>query len=129
MNKCIYIYIYVYYHNNIMPKFIKKEPPIKQVIDTKLKVIDIIIDMFPDLKKNKIDIINTVFGKLSKPTKYIFTKILLNGDELYIDYDGLLLTKNLIFQGFIINNKQYLLDDKYCDNIDINKFVNIILNK
>ena len=101
-----------------MPKFIKKEPPIKQAIDTKLKVIDIIIDMFPDLKKNKIDIINTVFGKLSKPTKYIFTKILLNGDELYIDYDGLLLTKNLIFQGFIINNKQYLLDDKYCDNID-----------
>lgn len=129
MNKCIYIYIYVYYHNNIMSKFIKKEPPIKQAVDTKLKVIDIIIDMFPDLKKNKIDIINTVFGKLSKPTKYIFTKILLNGDELYIDYDGLLLTKNLIFQGFIINNKQYLLDDKYCDNIDIKKFDRIILNK
>ena len=43
--------------------------------DEKLKVIDIIIEMFPELKKSKDDIISNVFEKNGKPHKYIFTKI------------------------------------------------------
>jgi hypothetical protein len=85
-------------------------------MDDKIKIIDIIIDMYPELKKDKNDIINVVFGKLSKPNKYVFTKIMYNNEELYVDVDGLLLTKNIDFRGFVINNKFYLVSD--IDNKD-----------
>ena len=40
--------------------------------DEKLKVIDIIIDMYPELKKNREEIIFNVFEKQNKTNKYIF---------------------------------------------------------
>ena len=105
----------------------EKYDELYNITDEKVKVIDIIIDMYPELKKDRNDIINIVFGKLSKPNKYIFTKILLNNIEVYFDPDGLILTKNLTFMGFIINNKYYLLDDNTYDNIiDINKLDKIM---
>lgn len=98
--------------------------------DEKIKVIDIIIDMYPDLKKNKDDIINRVFEKFSKPTQYVFTKIMHNNQELYVDIDGLLLTKNLDFKGFVINNKYYMTSDidNKNDILDISKLDRIIYN-
>ena len=109
-----------------------KEKNIKD-IDEKIKVIDIILDMYPDLKKDKNDIINVVFGKMSKPNKYVFTKIIHNNEELYVDLDGLLLSKIVEFKGFVINNKFYMVSDINKDNdvidmIDINKFNKIMYN-
>ena len=97
-------------------------------VDEKIKIIDIIINMYPDLKKDKQEIINAVFDKLNKPNKYIFTKILHNNLELYVDSDGLLLTKKLEFKGFVINNKFYMTDDIEKDNelININKYYKIM---
>ena len=99
-------------------------------MDDKIKVIDIIIDLYPELKKDKNDIINVVFGKLSKPNKYIFTKIMHNNEELYVDVDGLLLTKNVDFKGFVVNNKFYLISDieKNDDLININELDKIMYN-
>ena len=37
--------------------------------------------------KDKADIINVVFGKLVTPYKYIFTKIIIDDKEYYIDPD------------------------------------------
>lgn len=79
--------------------------------DDRIKVINIILDMYPDLKKDRNEIINVVYGNLNKPNRQIFTKIKLNGQELYVDNTGLVMDVNLNFKGFIINNVQYLLDN------------------
>jgi hypothetical protein len=92
--------------------------PTFNIMDDRLKVINVIIDMYPELKKDKNDIINVVYGKLSKPNKQIFTKIKIDNQELYIDNTGLVLDENLVFKGLIINNIRYLFDD----NIDLTKY-------
>lgn len=79
--------------------------------DEKMKVIEIVLDMFPQLKKNKTDIINTVYGKLVKPYNYIFTKIFIDNREFYIDPNNAIYNKQLNFKGFITDNKIYLIDD------------------
>jgi hypothetical protein len=98
--------------------------PTFNIMDDRLKVINVILDMYPELKKDKHDIINVVYGKLSKPNKQIFTKIKLDNKELYIDNTGLTLDENLNFKGLIINNIRYLIDD---DN-DFTKY-NMLLTK
>ena len=79
--------------------------------DEKMKVIDIILDMYPQLKKNKIDIVNTVYGKLVRPYNYVFTKIFIDNKEFYIDPNDAIYNKQLNFKGFIVNKKIYLIDD------------------
>ncbi len=98
--------------------------PTFNIMDDRLKVINVILDMYPELKKDKNDIINVVYGKLSKPNKQIFTKIKLDDKELYIDTTGLVLDENLNFKGLILNNIRYLFDD----NIDLTEYNNL-LNK
>jgi hypothetical protein len=96
--------------------------PTFNIMDDRLKVINVIIDMYPELKKDKNDIINVVYGKLSKPNKQIFTKIKIDNQELYIDNTGLVLDENLVFKGLIINNIRYLFDD----NIDLTKYDDLL---
>jgi hypothetical protein len=79
--------------------------------DEKMKVIDIILDMYPQLKKNKTDIVNTVYGKLVRPYNYVFTKIFIDNREFYIDPNDAIYNKQLKFKGFISNKKIYLIDD------------------
>jgi hypothetical protein len=93
--------------------------------DEKLKVIDIIIEMFPELKKSKDDIISNVFEKNGKPHKYIFTKISHKNRDLYIDPYGLILDTDLVFKGFVVDNKYYFEDDDI-EIININKYDKIM---
>lgn len=102
----------------------ESKSPTFNIMDDRLKVINVILDMYPELKKDKTDIINVVYGKLSKPNKQIFTKIKLDDKELYIDTTGLVLDKNLNFKGLIINNIRYLFDDNI-DLTEYNNFLNI----
>jgi hypothetical protein len=98
--------------------------------DEKLKVIDIIIDMYPELKKSRDEIIFNVFEKQHKTNKYIFTKIIINNISLYIDPYGLILDNNLKFYGFFVDGKYYLENDEINDIelIDIEKYNKIIYN-
>lgn len=87
------------------------------IIDEKVQVINIILDLYPSLKKDRQNIINIVFGKLNKPNKYIFTKILLDNNTYYIDSFGMLMNDSLDFKGIVNNNIIYL-----CKDITKNKF-------
>ncbi len=95
--------------------------------DDKLKVIDIIIDMYPELKKNREEIIFNVFEKQHRTNKYIFTKFVKNNKSMYIDPYGLILDKNLHFCGFQVDGKFYLENDDI-ELIDIEKYNKIIYN-
>lgn len=97
--------------------------------DEKVKVIDIIIDMYPELKKNRDEIIFNVFEKQTKTNKYIFTKTIINNNSLYIDPYGLILDKHLKFYGFYVDGKYYLENDiDDIELIDIEKYNKIIYN-
>jgi hypothetical protein len=97
--------------------------------DEKLKVIDIIIDMYPELKKNREEIIFNVFEKQNRINKYIFTKTIINNNSLYIDPYGLILDKDLKFYGFYVDGKYYLENDiDDIELIDIDKYNKIIYN-
>jgi len=97
---------------------IKKEDTIKE---ERIKVIDMIIELYPDLKKDRDSIILTINNKTGKPYNYIFTKFIHNNDVLYYDPQGMILDKNLVFKGVIIDNVKYIVDD-YVDYIDIEKY-------
>ena len=87
--------------------------PIKNNNDDKLQVINIILELYPTLKKDRQNIINVVFGKLNKPIKYILTKIMINNYVYYIDTYGLLFDNTITFKGIMKNNELFLLNDNY----------------
>ena len=93
----------------------------------KLKVIDIILDMYPELKKNREEIMFNVFEKNLLLYKYIFTKYIYKNTDCYIDPYGLILDKNLVFKGFQVDTKFYMVDDDNIELLDINK-LNQIMN-
>jgi hypothetical protein len=92
-----------------------------------MKVIDIIIDMYPELKKSKDEIVAHVFDKNNYINKYIFTKYIHNNKDLYVDPYGLILDKYLVFNGFLVDGKYYILDDDY-DNINIHELDKLMKN-
>jgi len=94
----------------------------------KLKVVDIILDMFPELRKYKDDIIVNVMQKHLNQNKYVFTKYIYNNSDFYIDPFGMIVDKNIEFKGFFVDNKLYLTDDinDNITNFDINKYDNIM---
>jgi hypothetical protein len=95
-----------------MDKYLNKEKDKDKQIDEKLKIINVILDMYPEMKKDKQDIINAVYGKLSKPNTYVFTKIFIKNNEYYVDPEGTILSKTLEFKGIIVNNKYYMAEDE-----------------
>jgi hypothetical protein len=95
--------------------------------DEKIKVIDIIIEMYPELKKSRDEIIFNVFEKQYLTNKYIFTKFVKNNKSMYIDPYGLILDKNLKFCGFHVDGKYYLENDDI-ELIEIEKYNKIIYN-
>jgi hypothetical protein len=84
--------------------------------DEKLKVIDIIIEMYPELKKNKDDIIKNVLDRHIK--QYVLTRYIYNNDIYYIDPYGMIIDKDLNFKGFFVNNKFYFDESDNSDNSD-----------
>lgn len=99
-----------------------------KIENEKLKVVDIILDMFPELRKHKDDIIVNVMQKHLNQNKYVFTKYIHNNCEFYIDPFGMIVDKNIVFKGFIVDNKLFLSDDVN-DNktkFDIAKFDKIM---
>lgn len=95
-----------------MEKYLNKDKEKDKQLDEKLKIINVIIDMYPEMKKDKQDIINAVYGKLSKPNTYVFTKIFINNKEYYVDPEGTIMTKTLEFKGIVLNNKFYMAEDE-----------------
>jgi hypothetical protein len=94
------------------------------IVDEKIQVINIILDLYPSLKKDRQNIINVVFGKLNKPNKYVFTKISMNNNIYYVDNFGMLLDESLNFKGIVNNNTIYLFEDNEINKLkEYNKYI------
>ena len=92
--------------------------------EDKIKIIDDIIGMFPELKKHKDDIIKNICDTRKQNT-YIFNKHVYLNQELYVDPEGNIFDKNLNFKGLYIDNIYYLTDNNI-DLLDITKYDIII---
>lgn len=91
-------------------KEISKE---KEIEKERIKTIDIILDMYPELKKDKDEILINVLEKYGKPIKYILTRFEHNNQIYYIDPEGMIVDKNLNFKGLKYDNTFYFEDSNY----------------
>ncbi len=97
----------------------------KQIDTAKMRTIDVFFDMYPELKKNKEEIMMNVFEKYGKPIKYIFTRHIFENNLLYVGPDGIMLDENLNFKGIFYENKYYLENDGYYLDDDKYKISNL----
>jgi hypothetical protein len=87
----------------------------------RLKTIDIIFELFPELKKNKDEIMMNVLEKYGRPFKYILNKHIYKNQVLYIDEDGFIFDNDVNFIGLYVNNVYFLLNDNF-DIIPVEKY-------
>ena len=72
----------------------------------KIKIVDTIIEKYPNLKKERENIINLICQKEDNKDKYIFDRIIINNKIYYRDKDNILVDSDLNIMGII-----YLLPD------------------
>lgn len=85
-------------------------------IKDKLMAIDKIIEMYPNLKKDRDVIVSSVLGKIEKkPNTFVLEKILLDNISFYRDPEGNLVDSNINLIGVYAETDTefiyYLFDD------------------
>ena len=76
------------------------------IIKERLLTIDKILDLYPVLKKDKLSIINNVFGKNEiKKKSHVLEKIDIPNKSIYKDAFGNLMDENVNLVGFWIESK------------------------
>jgi len=71
----------------------------------KIRIVDLIIEHYPELKKDRTNIIKLILQQITRPNKLILEKIIHN-DKVYYKYnDGVLIDESLNIRGFINNEK------------------------
>ena len=104
----------------------------------KIEIVDTILQMYPDIQKDRETIINAVLGRTEKPAPYVLEKIQIEDKHYYIDNEGRILDADVTLVGrYKIANGKYIyclvseLDDiKLSDeDKDIKKSVNIKKSK
>jgi hypothetical protein len=80
----------------------------------KIRIVDIIIEHYPELKKDRNHIINVILEKIEKPDRYILERIDLNNKVYYKDNDNILIDVNLNICGLCVdlgnNTFKYILN-------------------
>ncbi len=92
------------------------------ISNEKIKIIDTILEMYPELKKDKDEIVNNIINK--QPKNYILTKYIYKNITYYIDPYNTVIDKNLKFIGIFHNNK-IVFNESYMNKI-IKNYDNII---
>jgi hypothetical protein len=85
----------------------------------KIKIVDIIIEHYPELKKERSHIINVILDKIEKPDRYILERVVLNKKVYYKDNDSILIDENLNICGLciVLGNNTF----KYITNINTSR--------
>lgn len=83
----------------------------------KIKIIDTIIELYPDLKKDRNQIINVILEKIERPDKYILDRIEVNKEVYYKDIDNIIIDCDLNICGTCVNlgnsTLKYIITKKY----------------
>jgi len=98
----------------------------------KLRIIEDLIEHYPELKKDKNVLINIFFDRTDKPNKFILDKVELNGKVYYKSTDNLLIDECVKCKGIYIDNKFIIIrpeNRKEFYDIFISEFKNYIAKK
>jgi hypothetical protein len=71
----------------------------------KIRIIEDLIEHYPDLKKDKNVLNNIFFDRTDKPNKFILDRIQINGKTYYKSNDNLLIDIDVKCKGVCVNNK------------------------
>ena len=94
----------------------------------KIRLVDTIIEQYPDLKKERSNIIKIVLEKITRPNKLILEKINHNNQIYYKYDDGIIIDENLKIKGYITDNKVIITRPINRKEYHIN-FINLMDNK
>jgi len=75
----------------------------------KIRLVDSIIEQYPDLKKERSNIIRIVLEKIIRPNKLILEKFNFKNNFYYKYEDGIIIDENLKIKGFVIDNKPIII--------------------
>lgn len=77
----------------------------------KISIVDLIIEHYPELKKDRTNIIKLVLQQVTKQNKLILEKLVHNNKIYYKYNDGIIIDCNLNICGTIINEKVIIVRD------------------
>jgi hypothetical protein len=69
----------------------------------KIKIIDTIIEFYPELKKDRNHLINVILDKIERPDKYILDRIQVNKEVYYKDIDNIIIDGDLNICGICVD--------------------------
>lgn len=82
----------------------------------KIKIIDTIIEFYPELKKDRNHLINLILDKIERPDKYILDRIEVNKLVYYKDNDNIIIDEDLNICGVCVslgnNTFKYIITKK-----------------
>ena len=87
----------------------------------KISIIDLIIEHYPELKKDRTNLIKLVLQQVTRPNKLILEKI-THDDKTYYKYnDGILIDENLNTTGVVVDNRVIIVrtGDRYNEHMKI----------
>lgn len=71
----------------------------------KIRIIDDLIEHYPELKKDKNVLNNIFFDRTDKPNKFILDRVEINGKVFYKSNDNLLIDVDIKCKGIYIDGK------------------------
>ncbi len=79
----------------------------------KIKIVDTIIEYYPELKKERSNIINIILEKTERLDRFILDKVIINNKTYYRDKDNILVDVNLQIVGMVQilpdNTQKYII--------------------
>ena len=99
----------------------------------KMDVVDIILSRYPELKRDRTNIINEVLGRREKQNENVLDRFIYDGNVLYRDHKGNVLNGDIEFKGCYIRKGQtivyYIEQNNYNDSnldADIKRLFDVI---
>ena len=75
----------------------------------KLRIIEDLIELYPELKKDKNVINNIFFDRTDKPNKFILDRVQVNGKTYYKSNDNLLIDVDVKCHGICLDGKYIII--------------------
>ena len=87
----------------------------------KINIVDLIIEHYPELKKDRSNLIKLVLQQVTRQNKLILEKIIHNNTTYYKYNDGIIIDTNVNICGAVVDNKIIIVRNKnrYEENIKL----------
>lgn len=82
------------------------------IYNEKIRIIEDLIEFYPELKKNKNILVNIFFDRADKPNKFILDKVEINSKTYYKTNDNLVIDSDVNCHGIYLDGKFLIIRPK-----------------